>query len=142
MPGADLPRWAAAWQPDPAWRDRPAVNRNDLPLLFASVEHRAWIVAMESHLNGEREIPPPMDHRHCRFGTWLKAEGLARYGAQPAFQSIEALHRQVHALAMAMLESAARAQKPAPLARLGELHALRDALLEQLKTLVQENRQA
>ena len=35
MPAADLPGWSAAWHPDPAWVDLPAVSRDDLPLLFA-----------------------------------------------------------------------------------------------------------
>jgi diguanylate cyclase (GGDEF)-like protein/PAS domain S-box-containing protein len=140
MPAHELPGWSAAWRPDPAWDDQPAVSRDDLALIFASVEHRAWIAAIASYLKGEREVPPPLDHRQCRFGMWLDAEGLARHGAQPAFQAIELLHREVHALAAELCELHAWDRAPEALARLGELHGLRDALLAQLKTLVQENR--
>jgi len=140
MPARELPGWSAVWRPDPAWADLPAMNRDDLQILFASVEHRAWITNMENYLRGEREIPPPLDRHQCRFGMWWNAEGLARYGVQPAFLAIEPLHRQVHALAAELLELHVQGRNPEALARLGELHGLRDALIEQLKTLMQENR--
>jgi predicted signal transduction protein with EAL and GGDEF domain len=71
MPAADLPRWVTDWRTDPAWAGRPAVSRDDLSLLYAGVEHRAWIGAMGSHLKGARQAPPPLDHHQCRFGQWL-----------------------------------------------------------------------
>ena len=138
MPAADLPAWVAHWRTDPAWAGRPSVSRDDLPLLYASVEHRAWIYAMESYLKGERQAPPSLDHHQCRFGQWLDAEGLPRYGAQPAFQSIARSHQQVHALALALCKSQAEGRNTEALARLGELHASRDALLEQMKVVVLE----
>jgi hypothetical protein len=141
MPTADLPGWATTWHPNQAWVGPPPVSRDDLPLLFASAEHRAWIVAIESHLKGGHETPPQMGHHQCRFGMWLNADGLARYGAQPAFQAIEPLHRQVHAMATELCESHAQDGGQDPLARQGELHGLMDALLGQLKAMVCENRQ-
>jgi hypothetical protein len=71
----------------------------------------------------------------------MEGEGQARHGAQPAFQAIELLHRQVHKLAVALLELQAHDLTSEALTRLGELHGLRDALLEQLKVLVQGSRQ-
>jgi len=47
----------------------------------------------------------------------------------PAFQAIEMLHRQVHVLGAELLEIKARGRNPEALARLGELHRLRDACL-------------
>lgn len=135
MPARELSGWADAWRTDPSWADLSSVSREDLPLLFASVEHRAWIAALENRLRGEPEAPPPLDPHQCRFGMWLDAEGLARYGAQPAFRAIEPLHRRVHALAVDLLELQAGGRNPEALARLSELHGLRDALLEQLKAL-------
>ncbi len=142
MPASQLPDWLATWRPDPAWVNLASVNRVDLPLLFASVEHRVWIDAIEKYLKGEREVLPPMAPHHCRFGQWLNTEeDLARYGAQPAFQVIELLHWQVHALAAELCELQTQGYKQEALARLNELHGLRDALLEQLKALVQEIQQ-
>ena len=140
MPAHEIFGWSAAWRTDPSWGGLPAVSRDDFPLLFASIEHRAWIAAVEAFLKGESEFPPPMDRHRCRFGMWLDAKRLARSGTQPAFEAIEALHRQVHVLGAELLELQARGRNSEALARLGELHGLRDASLGQLKTLARENR--
>jgi diguanylate cyclase (GGDEF)-like protein/PAS domain S-box-containing protein len=141
MPAQEIPVWTTTWRPDSAWVNLPSVSRDDLPVLFASVEHRAWIVAIRSFLNGEREAPPPLNHHECRFGTWLEGEGLARHAAKPAFHTIELLHRQVHALAMELQKFHLHGRNQEALTRLGELYQLRDALLEQLKMLVHRNGQ-
>ena len=139
MPASELTGWSATWRPDSAWINCRQVSRNDLPLLFASVEHRAWIAAIEAFLKGEREVRPLLDHQ-CHFGRWLDAERLARHGAQPVFQTIELLHQQVHALAAALCELQARGRNQEALARLVELHRLRDTLYEQMKAMVQDRR--
>jgi hypothetical protein len=72
---------------------------------------------------------------------WLDGKGLIRYGTQPTFEIIEPLHRQVHVLGAELLELQIQGRNAEALARLGELHGLREALLKQLKTLLQENRQ-
>ncbi len=86
----------------------------------------------------EGSTVPPLDRSQCRFGKWLDTYGMSRHGAQPVFQTIELLHQQVHTLAVELLELQARGRNLEALAMLRELHGLRDALLEQLKTLVQE----
>ena len=139
MPAHELPGWSATWRPDPSWVNCRPISRDDLPLIFASVEHRAWIVAMENHLKGKGGAPPPLDHHQCRFGAWLDAE--ARSAARPAFQTIEELHRAVHAKAAEMCELHHGGRDPEALAMLGSLHGLRDALLGKLNALVQGDEQ-
>lgn len=141
IPAQQLPLWTTTWQPNPAWADLQPVSRDDLPLLFASVEHRAWIAAFKSYLKGECETVPPLDHRQCRFGTWLEDEGQARHGIQPTFQAIAQLHLHVHVLATELQGLNASGQNFEALARLDELDYLKDSLLKQLEMLVQKNRQ-
>jgi len=140
MPAHEFHAWSLAWRTYPSWSKLSAVSRDDLPLLFARVEHRAWIAAMELHLRGESAVPPPLDCHQCRFGKWLDREGLARYGGEPAFQAIEPLHQQVHRLAADLCQLAGQGRKPEALARVGELHDLRDALLQLLEALLEESR--
>ncbi len=140
MPGADIPRWAANWQPDPAWADLPPVSHDNLTLLFASAEHHAWIAALVAFLKGEREAPPVKNPQECRFGKWLLGQGQQRHEAQPAFRAIGPLHEQVHALAHELCELHASGRAAQALERVPELHALRDALLGQLTALVRANR--
>jgi EAL domain-containing protein (putative c-di-GMP-specific phosphodiesterase class I) len=139
MPAEELPGWALAWRTDPSWLDLPALNREDRPLLFAGAEHRAWIATVGACLRGERDKPPPMNHHQCRFGAWLDGDGLARNGTLPALQSIENLHRGVHALAAQLLELSAGDGNAVALSRLDELHALRDVLLGRLNALVRRH---
>ena len=140
MPAQELPVWLAQWRIDPAWRDLSAVSRDEVPVLFASVEHRAWIDAVEDYLASERQAPPPLDKHQCHFGKWLDAEGRSRYGARPAFAVIDDLHRRVHELAAQMCAQRDQGRNAEALAQLGRLHALRTALLAQLQALVQEVR--
>jgi len=137
MPAADIPSWLATWRPDPAWVACAAVSRDAVPLLFAGAAYRAWMAAVEGYLTGARDAPPPLDDPQSCFGIWLDADGPGRHGARPAFQSIEALHQRVHALAVALCELRAQGRNLEAVGGLGELRELRDAVLEQLKTLVQ-----
>ncbi len=138
MPAHELPAWALAWRPDPAWAALRAVSRDDLPTLFAQVEHRAWIDEIGSALRGELVTALPLDAQQCRFGLWLGADGRARYAAHPTFCAVESLHRQMHDLVTELCELHRQERNPQALARLGELHALRDAMSEQLKLLGQK----
>jgi diguanylate cyclase (GGDEF)-like protein len=135
MPAHEFPGWSAAWRPDASWRDVTPISRDDLPVLFARVEHIAWIAALENHLKDKRPAPPSLDHRQCRFGLWLHGELLAGRRALPVLQAIEPLHQEVHALAVALLHLKSLGRTPEALARLGELHSLRDTLLERLEML-------
>ncbi len=117
------------------------VNRDDLPLLYACVEHRAWMAAVEKHFKGERDAPLPLlDHHQCRVGVWLDAEGLNGQRHAIRLSAIAALHVRVHALADELLELHAERRGTQALDRLSELHVLRDALLELLKELIRERR--
>ena len=92
MPAENIPGWIQVWRPDPAWSNLPPIRRDDLPLLFASIEHRAWIAAIDAMFRGERETLP-LIHHHCRFSTWLETEGRKLHGDHPAFQLVTLLHQ-------------------------------------------------
>jgi len=132
MPASELPAWAGVWKPFPNWLDMHPVSRDDLPVLFAAVEHRAWIVAVEAFLKAETEVLPQMDPHLCRFGEWLGNVERLNQGAQPALQGIVSLHRQVHALGDRLQQLFNQGQQSEVLAGLVELHRLRDALLDNL----------
>jgi diguanylate cyclase (GGDEF)-like protein/PAS domain S-box-containing protein len=135
MPGNEMPNWVLNWHPDESWGNQLLIGRENLPLVFAAVEHRAWIKAKESYLRGGRDIPPPQSHQECRLAKWLAGDGEAHYGDQEAFAAIHLLHHQVHDLAAELCDLKTQGQGVDALARLGELHALRDALLEQFRFL-------
>jgi hypothetical protein len=136
MPAQELPAWASTWQGDSQWRGVAAVSRHDLPLLFAGAEHRAWVVALEAFLKGEREGTLPLDSHRCHVGQWLDSGGLAQHTGRPAAATITALHQQVHDLAQQLCALKAQGQVQVALQQLPDLLALRDELLDQLRSLL------
>jgi diguanylate cyclase (GGDEF)-like protein/PAS domain S-box-containing protein len=143
MAPAALEGWVRIWQPPPTWRQLTPINRDDFPLLFAGVEHRAWVAALEARLKGDDDSPLPADIHSCHFSLWLETEGQARYGAHSALQAIAGLHRRLHSAARGLCErsSTAKAPEPQTRQRLDELHSLRDEFIARLHSLVNTSRQ-
>jgi diguanylate cyclase (GGDEF)-like protein/PAS domain S-box-containing protein len=137
MPGSTLAGWAADWRPDPRWANVPAVDPVKWPLLYATVEHRAWVGEIEQFLDGHRLSAPQLDQHVCRFGSWLDAETSAGRGERTETQAMDALHRKLHAHANGILHSKLRNGASAASDELKELHILRDGLIEGLQVLVQ-----
>jgi diguanylate cyclase (GGDEF)-like protein/PAS domain S-box-containing protein len=137
MPVAELPAWAANWHPPAAWQDCPTVSREDLQILFVSVEHRAWVKAMSNFLRGERRDPPPQNQHECRFGLWLDGEGQTRHGTNPAFPTIHRLHEQIHELGGTLLHLHQQGKKQEALHHLDELDSLQKQMLAALKQLIE-----
>ena len=135
MPASAIPGWAAQWRPDPAWHNVPWLSREELPLLFARVEHRAWLKAMEHHLKGERDTPPQLDHRQCHFGQWLAKEGLVRHGTHALFATVDTLHQQAHAMASAVHKLHIGGEGAAARERMDALHGISETLLDTLTGL-------
>lgn len=138
MPAGELQGWVSSWRPDPRWAEVPPVHSSNRALLYASVEHRAWMAAFEAFLQGKRPAPPALDKRHCRFGMWLEAEEQAGGDKEPAYRSVEAAHRQFHELAAEIIASQVQGRSAEGLGHLGKLHGLCDDLLAKLETLRQE----
>ncbi|WP_082880122.1 EAL domain-containing protein [Methylomonas methanica] len=140
MPAHKIVDWTATWTPDPSWVDLVLVNRDDLSVLYAGVQHRAWVTAMEKCLKGGQETPAPLNHLRSRLGLWLEGKGHAQYNGQPAFQAIKQWCDHVHLQTKELCQLQASARISEALTRLAALQELTDTLLEQVNLLVQENR--
>jgi diguanylate cyclase (GGDEF)-like protein/PAS domain S-box-containing protein len=132
MPPDEFPRWAAGWHSDPRWANVRPMNSSNRHVLYAGVEHRAWIAAFESFLQGKRNAPPPLDSHQCHFGVWLDKEGRESIGLTPTLESLQRLHRQIHEFASHIFSALAH-DRTAALAELPALHDLRDQLLHELE---------
>jgi EAL domain-containing protein (putative c-di-GMP-specific phosphodiesterase class I) len=134
MPAHDFRSWAAAWRPDPRWCEVPVLRAENAPVLYATVEHRAWLGALEAYMQGKRAVPPPLDASQCRVGAWLSGQKQSARGTNSAIQAIETLHGQIHDLAAEILASQTDGTNSEGLARLRQLHYLQDKCLKRLKT--------
>jgi EAL domain-containing protein (putative c-di-GMP-specific phosphodiesterase class I) len=137
MPADALLGWWTAWQADLSSATPALALPEDAGLLLARVEHNGWIAAVEKFLRGEREAAPSLDHQQCRLGRWLAGESRESPGEPRAAQTT-ALHQQLHQLADHLVKLCLQGGRAEALARLGELHALRDAVFEQSPALLQD----
>ncbi len=131
MPAKEIAVWQAAWRSDPSWQKQEPISRDDLPILFAQVEHRAWIIKVARFIQGERDAPP-MHHEQCRVGQWLKTGVRLRKDNRLAIQALGPLHIEIHELASELARLKQDGQMDRAMARLPELYRLRDRLLAQL----------
>jgi diguanylate cyclase (GGDEF)-like protein/PAS domain S-box-containing protein len=139
MPIAQFSKWAEAWQPDRLWRDRPPVAREDLPLMFAMVEHRAWMKAVEDQLNGDKQKVLPLDERLCKFGQWLNSEARQRYAQSGALQPIIGMHRQIHQAAPRLLSLHRRGDWQSADLVLDELRGISRQMQRHLQALLRQH---
>jgi diguanylate cyclase (GGDEF)-like protein/PAS domain S-box-containing protein len=141
MPADDLTTWVRTWQPDPAWtqwRAR-ASGPGMVPLLFAIVEHRHWLSALQRFLRGERREPPLLDRQACRFCAWFGNEGFAWYATDPGLRGVMARHERVHQQAEELLLLHARGESAEVELGLNTLHDLSGELTEALRFLAHDN---
>ncbi|OQW89215.1 MAG: hypothetical protein BWK72_04500 [Rhodoferax ferrireducens] len=106
MPAAQFASWTRQWNEAKVWKTRPPRDTSlvDLPLLTSIRSHKVWMDALLAQLDaGMTGVPIAMDSTKCGFGQWCQGGGSVRYGHLPLFQSIEALHQQVHVLAQEIL---------------------------------------
>jgi hypothetical protein len=112
------------------------VPREDLPLLAASVEHKAWMQALEQHLKNNRPDPPAMEPDHCHFGAWLHGAALAHLGSSEAHRELDALHQRLHRLAQALCQEHALHPEQATEDGMAEVLAVSHELQTKLKLLL------
>lgn len=134
MPADAVPAWIATWKPGPSWLNRPLRQRDDLPLLFAIVEHRAWVAAITAHVLRGAPVPK-LNHHSCRFSAWLDGPGRAR--AREQFPAMYALHREIHQCADSAVKHKVAGKLPEANNALDALEKMKDELVRQLTTLIQ-----
>ena len=133
MPADALPQWVTTWQPDATWLTQQPIDTEDLPLLFAAAEHRAWMAAFKTHVLYKRSAAPAMDPHACRLGKWLHHSATTqRHAHSRLLARIIDMHNALHTQAEAMLQPPTNdANLPSTPTHLGALSdALHAALLE------------
>jgi diguanylate cyclase (GGDEF)-like protein/PAS domain S-box-containing protein len=138
MPADKVPIWAANWNTYPTWATQMPVSHSDLPLLFASIEHRTWIKAIDNYFTGLVQTPPPHGIHYCPFMVWMEKHGRCLYAGQSEFESIEKLLRKEHLLVEELFKLKAKNLGEVAKSRLNELHELSNILLDQIKLLTQK----
>jgi diguanylate cyclase (GGDEF)-like protein len=137
MPGADVADWITAWKPDASWSGVHVIPRADLPVLFAQVEHRAWMQSLHSYLFDTSTITPPIGVHLCQIGKWIDAGGLKPYANTGQVDAIIGLHVQLHVLARQLCDVKTDGDPKAAMARWAEMLHLGEMLLSHLQEVCQ-----
>ncbi len=128
MPAEAIAAWVAGWTPGPTWLERPRKSAEDLPMLFAMVQHRAWVAQLEAIMLAEHDADLET-LTGCSFGAWLNGEGQAYLAMHQTFDAIVELHDQMHGLADSLLAWKNAGRQTEALAALTEFRALDARLL-------------
>lgn len=142
MPAEQMLSWSVSWRSPSVWINTVQVSQKSLALLYAEVEHRAFVKAVTDYLKGEREFPVLMDSQECRFSLWLEAERTSGELYHLDFQVIKDVHLQVHSLADELCKLHADGMAAESLQRIDELHALRKLLLGHINALIKNKNSA
>ncbi len=138
MPAGDMTAWVKTWLPDPVWavwRER-ALNRDDLTVVFSEVGHRHWLRLLEAYFSGQIGHPPMMGATDCHFGRWQLSEGDKRFGTEPLYQELVALHDRIHAISQALVAQYKPENAAQALAGLEALYPLKVDLNRKLRELI------
>ncbi|MDD5052889.1 MAG: bacteriohemerythrin [Sulfuricurvum sp.] len=104
MPPEELHNWVTHWTPDLKWHKANRVRRNNIPLLFAAVEHKAWTSKVLAYMKYEQQELFAIDSSKCNFGQWINEYGEKHYGGYLFFPEIVQIHNDVHEIANQMLQ--------------------------------------
>ncbi|QEY58904.1 bacteriohemerythrin [Pseudomonas sp. C27(2019)] len=136
MPAAELPNWIQCWQAAPSWIGQQSVEVQNLPLLYAEVEHRYWVMELERWLRGESNDTPNLDHHKCKVGSWIDNEAHSRFGLHEKFSHMVNLHRDLHSTGQSAIAMRAKGQSEAALMMLPQIHQQCDLFLSELRALI------
>ena len=96
MPAKDVVEWVDTWEPELKWKDVESLNREDVSILYVTVEHITWVSKVISFLKDESFEPAEQNERECRFGQWLQGREVKYFEDRPQFTTLKKLHTEIH----------------------------------------------
>ncbi|MDY0206046.1 MAG: bacteriohemerythrin [Pseudomonas sp.] len=136
MPADKVYNWVHSWKAEPAWQGQWPVDAYNLPLVYAEIEHRRWVVELEQWLRGQRNEVPVLDHHRSKVGLWIEREKQSRFGMHAKFNHLINLHCNMHDLGQKAVALHAKNDTKAALAALPEIWQLRDLFFAELTALI------
>ncbi len=141
MPAAEIPAWAQNWRPFPKWLGVRPLPREEIPVLFAMVEHRAWIKQVTDYLRGFRPVPPILNECECRCGLWLNESGTISKLGFARIAALHEAHHAIHVLAQELVSLHTTGSTAQALSRIGQLENVMGNLLNKLDVALTPTKQ-
>lgn len=96
MPIVDFMKWIEEWELPQEWDNISTIKKEDMSVLVAVVEHRAWLLTIEKYLQHQSDYFDISNIEQCRFGQWLDSKGKEMYGHLPVYDEIVNEHIYIH----------------------------------------------
>ena len=131
----NLVDWITQWQTQHRPKQISVIRADKLPILYALVEHHAWVKRLKQYLQDVTLDRPPLDIHQCQFGHWLD-QNKTYFKQSDLIQKIDDIHHDVHNLANEFVMLKQTNQLHYVLMRFHEMEALRDTLTIELNKLM------
>ena len=135
MPADKFSAWLKTWKPSRRWQNLQRINSDNLPVLYAAIEHRAWAAVLLDYLQNASGKVPPSGIESCGLGEWLKSDSMEKFSAKPPFKRIVKLHQDVHGLGDKLVAQGPGSQQQAEIDDRQEFIKLSGQLFQQLEQL-------
>jgi diguanylate cyclase (GGDEF)-like protein/PAS domain S-box-containing protein len=108
MPVEKFEEWLKSWKLPKEWREREPIDKIKIPLLFAMVEHRAWLKEVEKYLIYDVQFPKYFSVEVCKFGKWLNGAGKDVLETEENFKAVDSIHNRLHQIAYDLVQQKER----------------------------------
>ena len=136
LPACEVPEWVNAWPATPSWLGQQPVEVRNLPLLYAEVEHRYWVLKLADWVCGECDTGPLLSHKDCKLGIWLASDAQSRFKDHPQLPKVLEVHRTLHNLGEQVVSLHAKGDSEAALLLLPQIERQRDLFFVELRALM------
>ncbi|WP_409522482.1 putative bifunctional diguanylate cyclase/phosphodiesterase [Nitrincola sp. MINF-07-Sa-05] len=128
--------WVSQWTSFQSWKacQNFPVNRDNLALIYAEVDHRGWLRGIENYLNDLSATPPPLYSSEAS-SVWYKQGYFRRMRQQPEFAAIEPLYQQIDKLSAQIYQLKGDGQEQRAKQAFAQLELISRELVDQLRTL-------
>lgn len=96
MPPDQIRPWMTQWCNHAAWQAAQPVRSERLPLLYASIDHRAWARSLQAYLLDGSDLLPELESGQCRLGTWLSSRAAKSLLTEAVWRELDESHQRLH----------------------------------------------
>lgn len=91
-------QWIETWDTPAEWKKQIPYSEENLPLIYAMIEHRAWISKITDYLTHQSDIVQVTNITQCNFGKWLREYAISVLTPE-TYEKIITIHQNIHILA-------------------------------------------
>lgn len=133
-------QWIENWETPAEWKNQIPYSEENLPLIYAMIEHRAWINKITNYLNHKSDIVPIVNITQCNFGKWLRENAQISVLNLEIYEKITAMHQEIHTLADTLIHDTQTGHTETIESGIVQLENMRNELVQVLmNTMMLEN---